>query len=63
MIGYSIHQNCTKQRLLIHNRSLKVVWSEESFMELAVTDGFMGVRRAALEYNVPKSMLSDRLVE
>ena len=38
-------------------------WSEKS-MELAlrdVTNGVMGVRRAALEYNVPKSTLSDRV--
>ena len=44
-------------------RSTRKEWSEES-MELAlrdVTNGIMGVRRAALEYNVPRSTLSDRV--
>ena len=38
-------------------------WSEET-MEMAlrdVTNGVLGVRRAALEYGVPKSTLSDRV--
>ena len=44
-------------------RSKRKEWSEES-MELAlrdITTGVMGVQRAALEYNVPKSTLSDRV--
>ncbi len=44
-------------------RSTRKEWSVES-MELAlrdVTNGVMGVRRDALEYNVPKSTLSDRV--
>ncbi len=44
-------------------RSTRKDWSQES-MELAlrdVTNGAMAVRRAALEYSVPKSTLSDRV--
>lgn len=44
-------------------RERRKVWSEGA-MERAlkdVTNGVLGVRRAALEYNIPKSTLSDRV--
>ena len=44
-------------------RGRRKVWSEGA-MERAlrdVTNGVLGVRRAALEYNIPKSTLSDRV--
>ena len=57
------HSKCTSS-LTINNRPKKLrQWSDDTMKRAlaAVTAGKMGVNRAALEFNVPRTTLKDRV--